>query len=655
MLRNLRRIAFLAGAFAPVLLATAVDAKPTPAEALGITPTQHDVDYDLPTKAEVAKCTLDVDSFGGISGFVVKNPSGEVLRRFLDTNGDNQVDQWCYFKDGIEVYRDIDTDHNPKETKVNECRWLGTAGTRWGIDKDQDGQIDYWKSISPEEVSSELVAAIGNADEARFRRLLPTASELESLGISATKAAEIKARMAASLKDFGDRCEAQKLISAKSEWIHFGASRPAIIPAGTNGNTKDLTIYDDASAVVETPSGKEKKHSQLMIGSMVKVGDGWRVLGLPENIELTKTASFRLLSPSNAAGGSGEPVAGTGDLSPESRKLYDELESLEKSLASATPEKQAEINDQRADILTKLIKNAASAEERGNWVRQFAETISAAVTGGNYPAGVERLETLAADVADLPGSKQLLPFVKYRLLQAQKDAASQKEDADYAKINEVWTTGLEKILDDYPSAPEAAEAMLQLGMAYEFNEKPKDALTWYNRLIADMPSTDQAKKATGSKARLDSTGKKIALKGKSIDGKGAVNLADYTGKVVLIHYWATWAGPSKEDMDTIKEMQAKYGKSGFQPLGVNLDGSATDAKTFLNANRYPWPHAYEEGGIEESRLAQEMGILTLPMMLLVDKQGRVLNNNVHAGELDAELKKALGLATSSTGSKGKTR
>ena len=78
MLRILRRIALLAGALSPVLFATTVDAKPTPAEALGITPTQQDVEYDLPTKAEVAKCTLDVDSFGGISGFVVKDPSGEV-------------------------------------------------------------------------------------------------------------------------------------------------------------------------------------------------------------------------------------------------------------------------------------------------------------------------------------------------------------------------------------------------------------------------------------------------------------------------------------------------------------------------------------------------------------------------------------------------
>jgi thiol-disulfide isomerase/thioredoxin len=652
MLRNLRRIAFLAGTLSSVLFAATASGKPTPAEALGITPTQQDVDYDLPTKAEIAKCTLDVDSFGGISGFVVKDPSGEVLRRFLDTNGDNQVDQWCYFKDGIEVYRDIDTDHN---NKVNECRWLGTAGTRWGIDKDQDGKIDSWKSISPEEVTSELVAAIATADEARFRRLLLTTSELDSLGLADKKTAEIKARIAASLKNFAERCEAQKIISAKSEWIHFGASRPAIIPAGTDGNTKDLTIYDDASAVVETPSGKEKKHSQLMIGSMVKVGDGWRVLGLPENIELTKTASFRLLSPSNSAGSSGETVAGTGDLSAESRKLYDEFETLEKSLASATPEKQAEINDKRADLLGKLIKNANSAEERGNWVRQFAETISAAVTAGNYPEGVKKLETLAEDTAALPGSKQLLPFVKYRLLQAQKDAAGQKEEADYAKINETWTAGLEKILEDYPAAPEAAEAMLQLGMAYEFNEKPKDALTWYNRLLKDMPSTDQAKKATGAKTRLDSTGKKITLKGKSIDGRGTVNLADYKDKVVLIHYWATWAGPSKEDMAVVKEMQAKYGKSGFQPIGVNLDGEATDATKYLAANRFPWPHIYEEGGIEESRLASEMGILTLPMMLLVDKQGRVLNNNVHAAELDAELKKALGMNTSSTGSKGKAR
>ena len=76
---------------------------------------------------------------------MVKTDGSQVLRRFLDTNGDNKVDQWCYFKDGIEIYRDIDANFN---NKADQYRWLGTAGTRWGLDDDENGQIDSWKVIS---------------------------------------------------------------------------------------------------------------------------------------------------------------------------------------------------------------------------------------------------------------------------------------------------------------------------------------------------------------------------------------------------------------------------------------------------------------------------------------------------------------------------
>jgi len=36
-----------------------------------------------------------------------------------------------------------------------------------------------------------------------------------------------------------------------------------------------------------------------------------------------------------------------------------------------------------------------------------------------------------------------------------------------------------------------------------------------------------------------------------------------------------------------------------------------------------------------------MGVFTLPTMILVDRQGKVLNRNIHAGELDGELGKRL--------------
>ena len=43
----------------------------------------------------------------------------------------------------------------------------------------------------------------------------------------------------------------------------------------------------------------------------------------------------------------------------------------------------------------------------------------------------------------------------------------------------------------------------------------------------------------------------------------------------------------------------------------------------------------------ESRLANELGIQTLPTMILVDKAGRVVRRNIHSTELEAEIEKLL--------------
>ena len=43
----------------------------------------------------------------------------------------------------------------------------------------------------------------------------------------------------------------------------------------------------------------------------------------------------------------------------------------------------------------------------------------------------------------------------------------------------------------------------------------------------------------------------------------------------------------------------------------------------------------------ESRFAVEMGIQTVPTMLLIDKQGKVVNRNIRAQGLEGEVKKLL--------------
>ena len=124
----------IAGCFGGELRA----AQPTVAYALGLKPKQF-VQYDIPDEMGSMTATLAMEKTNDMTSWVVRSAQGILLRRFADTNGDRVVDQWSYYKDGLEVYRDIDTDHN---TKPDQCRWLGVAGSRWGVDSNEDGICD---------------------------------------------------------------------------------------------------------------------------------------------------------------------------------------------------------------------------------------------------------------------------------------------------------------------------------------------------------------------------------------------------------------------------------------------------------------------------------------------------------------------------------
>jgi thiol-disulfide isomerase/thioredoxin len=180
--------------------------------------------------------------------------------------------------------------------------------------------------------------------------------------------------------------------------------------------------------------------------------------------------------------------------------------------------------------------------------------------------------------------------------------------------------------------------MLQIAIAQEFTGQEDQAKKWYARIVKDFGSMPAAQKAAGAQIRLDSVGKTVTVSGKGQSG-GTIDLAKFRGKVVLIQYWATWCEPAKADMATLKDLLKKHGNA-FAVLGVSLDADVKDLNAFLAQARLPWPQIFEEGGLD-SRPANQLGILTLPTMILVDQQGKVVNRNIQASEIDAAVKKLL--------------
>jgi TolA-binding protein/thiol-disulfide isomerase/thioredoxin len=331
-----------------------------------------------------------------------------------------------------------------------------------------------------------------------------------------------------------------------------------------------------------------------------------------------------------AAGGPNEKAQG----------LLNELEKLDAAVNRATDaESQAPLNAKRADLLEQLAAEATKPEDRAAWVRQMADVVSAAVQSGGYPDGVKRLEALLERLRKNEEDGALAAYVRFRQLTAEYGLAVQAKGADFAKVQTEWLKKLEQYVVDYPKSPDAAEAMLQLALGQEFAGQEDEARKWYGQIVRGFPEAPVAKKAAGARNRLDSVGKVLELQGKGTSGE-VVELAKLRGKVVLVQYWATWSEPSKADMAVLKDLLDKHGSSGFAVIGVNLDTNTQAMSAFLTENKLPWAQIHEEGGLE-SRPAVELGILTLPTMILVDREGKVVNRNIGTSELVGELKKLI--------------
>ncbi len=617
-------------AFGGLADSTVYGASPTAQQALRLTPIQDGVPYDQAGDVDVKTCTIRAEKVDGQTGWIVRTADGQILRRFADTNGDNVVDSWSYYQSGLETYRDIDANFNGK---ADQYRWFHTAGARWGLDQNEDGRIDRWRFISAEEVAAEVIEALKKRDTQRFTSLILTSKELQSLGLGANREKDLAAQIKAAPQAFKTLIAQQKQISSATKFLSFGGAQPGLVPAGTAGSSKDLVVYENVAALAET----QGKSHQVNIGTLVSVGQVWRLIGVPQvasHDELAASGYFFQTSLRRTAGLEPQQPSGPTE---KVQQMMNELEQLDRKVTAATPSEQQKFNAQRCDLLERLAEASKGTPERAQWVRQMADMASAAAQSGNFPQGVERLKDLETQLNKSREDKPLLAYVKFRRLSADYGLALQAPKADYAKIQEQWLGDLEGFVDAHPRSPDSAEAMLQLAITHEFAGDDDQSKSWYSRILKEFPTATPAKKAAGAKRRLESVGKAIPLRGRTIRGK-TLDLARLRGKTVLIQYWATWCEPCKADMVELKKLQARYAKKGFIVLGVNLDNEPRDLVTFLKKNPLPWHQLYEPGGLE-SRFANEMGILTLPTMFLVDAKGRVVNRNIHVGELETELRK----------------
>lgn len=631
---SLRTFSMTVTACACVLgLPLIASAAPSVADALKLTPVQRGIEYDTPEGGEVAKCTIKAEKIGNITAWVVRGPNNEILRQFADSNADNVVDIWSYFRDGLEVYRDIDSNNNGK---ADQYRWFHSSGIRWALDQNEDNTIDTWKLISPEEVAEEAISALATKDAKRFERLLITADDIKKLGLDDVRTEQLQKRVAGAAEKF--KTVAAEPATAEMKFNDFGGTKPGMVPAGSQGVTRDLQVYESVWAMVQ--SGDEAK--QIQLGTLISVNGAWKMIDGPGMAGNHEIAGL-FFDP----GGSGRGELATADLAggnaaptEKMQEKLDQLQELDNKLMAATgAEEKAEFNKQRAELLMEVAKMVTDAEEREQWYMQAADSVSVATQAGNFPGGVAYLEDLEAKLVEENVLEGLLAHVEFqRMLAEYYGVTLADEKANIGEAQTAWMKSLEDFVAKFPKSEPAAEALRALAMGSEMSGKLQDAVKWYQRIVDEHPNNQSATPlARGAINRLTSEGRPLAFEGTDLNGN-KVNLADLRGKAVVIQYWTTSSDVCVADHAVLKELIAKYGGKNLEVISINLDYDRNQLDEYLKSKPLPWKQLYSERGFD-GKLANDLGVVTVPLNLLVGPDGKVISSNIQAAEVESELKK----------------
>lgn len=118
------------------------------------------------------------------------------------------------------------------------------------------------------------------------------------------------------------------------------------------------------------------------------------------------------------------------------------------------------------------------------------------------------------------------------------------------------------------------------------------------------------------------------------DGEGgALTLADFRGRVVLLNLWATWCAPCRKEMPTLDRLEARLGGKAFIVVALSIDRKGVDAvRRFYREVGAKHLAVYLDPAGQGSRGLAVPGV---PTTLLIDPEGREVARKMGAAEWDS--------------------
>ena len=169
----------------------------------------------------------------------------------------------------------------------------------------------------------------------------------------------------------------------------------------------------------------------------------------------------------------------------------------------------------------------------------------------------------------------------------------------------------------HPESQAGYTTLLYVAMNREKSGR-EDARRLYREIGETAPDGAEREMARGALRRLDVVGTTPEIRFTSVEG-AEVDLAKLRGTVVLLHFWAASDQACLDGLAHLRRVYEEFQPRGVAILGISLDERRSDLMRVCGERDVRWPQHF--GGGRRGRIATHYGIMQIPSVWLIDKQG----------------------------------
>lgn len=96
-----------------------------------------------------------------------------------------------------------------------------------------------------------------------------------------------------------------------------------------------------------------------------------------------------------------------------------------------------------------------------------------------------------------------------------------------------------------------------------------------------------------------------------------ISLVQFSGRVVVMDFWATWCTPCVSSVNELKELTKKYPSSQLALISISADQDQTAWRNFIAKKDMDWPQYWDSDG----RIRNAFGVRAFPTYIVIDRDG----------------------------------